>query len=323
MASIFSGAGLFQNQRGFQPEVQTAAQTDARFHSPFAALEQHRREWLAHGPFLSSLSMPLFNPLVWLLRLLRFGPSLFERGQDLVFPPLSSVRPERKIEPPRQEPPAARPPALDWRSLQPQPAAPPQASPLEPRTVLAPPKDSAVSLSCRTLRPEKIWRNSCGQYAVATVLNSLGIETDYDSLCLAMNPNGEPTRATPLVEYMDKKIGAQSYNNGAVEQIKQQIDSGKPAILCLRKDEGDAHWVVVSGYRQDSSGNITSWEIRDTHWGANTQAGKAELAHADLIDRWTSPFGHTLPSADCAKYSRYWIQTGTKTSTALSGAAII
>lgn len=171
-------------------------------------------------------------------------------------------------------------------------------------------KKDSLSAKLGAFQVENVPDNTCGQYAVCAVLQSVGVEVDYQSLCREMNPDGLPTRARPIEEYLDPYVAAERNNAASVQELKAQIDVGRSAMLSVCYREGEPHWIVVKDYETNAGGDIVSWNIIDSNWARKSDTGIGKLSHQDLMQRWAKPFGKKTPSEKDSKYTNYWIKLG-------------
>jgi hypothetical protein len=83
-------------------------------------------------------------------------------------------------------------------------------------------------------------------------------------------------------------INAKLKNKASVKNIAKRIDDGNPVMVLVDSGDGIPHWVCITGYDTDDSGNIVSLRMRDSYWGTN---GPHTMSIADFEKAWNSPFG--------------------------------
>lgn len=92
--------------------------------------------------------------------------------------------------------------------------------------------------------------NTCGQAAMASILNFWGDKTSYQTVINETNLGNMPTDLGTIEQYLQNKgLNAKAYKKGTTEYLKYLVDQGKPPIVLL--DFGglsEEHYVVVSGY---------------------------------------------------------------------------
>lgn len=132
--------------------------------------------------------------------------------------------------------------------------------------------------------------NYCGQFAMSTLLNGMGIRTDPQEIYRDTNPAGIFTAPPTIVETLRQRgIDARMKNGAALNDIKTRIDSGKPVLVLVDSGDGTPHWVCLTGYDTDRNGNIVSFRMRDSYWGTN---GPHTMSVADFTKAWSKPFGN-------------------------------
>lgn len=131
--------------------------------------------------------------------------------------------------------------------------------------------------------------NYCGQFAMSTLLNGMGIKTDPNEIYKDTNPAGIFTAPPTIVETLRQRgIDARMKNEASVNDIKTRIDNGKPVMVLVDSGDGTPHWVCIYGYDTDQNGTITSVRMRDSYWGTS---GPHTMDIKDFTKAWKSPFG--------------------------------
>ena len=131
--------------------------------------------------------------------------------------------------------------------------------------------------------------NYCGQFAMSTLLNGMGIETDPQKVYQESNPAGIFTAPPTIVEYLRMNgIKAKMKNQASVNDIVKRIDDGKPVMVLVDSGDGIPHWICITGYDTDDKGNVTSVRMRDSYWGTR---GPHTMSISDFEKAWKSPFG--------------------------------
>jgi hypothetical protein len=149
--------------------------------------------------------------------------------------------------------------------------------------------------------------NCCGQVAIGTALSAFGQSASSSELS-AMNPAGIFTAPGAIVEFLNPRIGARQRNGGTVEDLREALDKGSPVIV-LVNNEGTPHWITVTGYQLNASGEVSHLEIRDQC----IASGSCDLLGVSEFERiWNSPLAgmHDIIPA-VTDYSNLWIETGT------------
>lgn len=172
------------------------------------------------------------------------------------------------------------------------------AAPAETSKILPGYEDQSVSID---------GDNYCGQFAMSTVFKGLGIAKDPQQVYKDTNPRGIFTAAPVIVSYLNKNgVPARQVNGASIEDIVTRIDAGKPVMLLVDSGDGTPHWINIYGYTRSADGKIASFRMRDSYWG--TRSGH-EMAVADLIKAWKSPFGETL-AASATDYRNVMVDIG-------------
>jgi hypothetical protein len=132
-------------------------------------------------------------------------------------------------------------------------------------------------------------RNSCGQFAMTLVLNSMGIETDGNEIFQDSNPASIFTAPSTLVtELQERGVNATQKHNASIDDIKAKIDAGKPVITLVDCGDNCPHWICITGYDTDEEGNITSIRMRDAYWGTKSVE---QMDIEEFKQRWAKPLG--------------------------------
>ncbi len=159
------------------------------------------------------------------------------------------------------------------------------------------PQNAGVSLNGFSVPQGLDGNNYCGQYAMTSVLNSLGCNVTFSEVYRETNPLGIFSAPTTIVDYLNRKGCTSSLRMGAsLEDLTRKLDSGKPVIVLVNCN-GTPHWVAISGYKKDAQGNIVSWELRDSVWGVSGTGGKHEMPNDEFSRIWSTPLqGVTMGS---------------------------
>ncbi|MGM0601242.1 MAG: C39 family peptidase [Candidatus Rifleibacteriota bacterium] len=149
--------------------------------------------------------------------------------------------------------------------------------------------------------------NYCGQFAMTSVLNGMGLPAGAQDVYKDTNPSGIFTSPPTVVEYLRMNgVDASQKHNASVADIIKKIDEGKPVLVLMDSGTNVPHWVNIYGYKTDSQGNITSLVMRDSYWG--TKKG-----HEMEIDRfkelWGAPLG-TKVAGNLSGYKNLMINIG-------------
>ncbi|MFC1742449.1 C39 family peptidase [Candidatus Riflebacteria bacterium] len=174
-----------------------------------------------------------------------------------------------------------------------------------------PVKGKETSLNYPGIDRPEAGDNYCGQYAMTTILQGMGKKIDFKDVYKETNPAGIFTAPGIIVEYLNKTTkGAIQHNSGRVKDLVKQLDGGKP-VMVLVDAGGTPHWVALTGYKTDTAGNITEWEMMDSYWGIGKQNRKAYKSHEDFIKMWKSPLGDSF-LGKTSGYNNLWIEIGRK-----------
>ncbi|NCB38780.1 MAG: hypothetical protein EOM80_08420 [Erysipelotrichia bacterium] len=152
--------------------------------------------------------------------------------------------------------------------------------------------------------------NYCGQFAMTSVMNGMGLSMDGNKAYKDSNPAGIFTAPPTIVEYLNMNgVAASQKHNATISDITRKIDSGLPVVLLMDSGDGTPHWVNIYGYSSDASGKVTSVKMRDSYWG--TSKGH-EMDIEKFTKLWKSPLGTKLPGS-IVTYSNLMIDiTGTR-----------
>lgn len=131
--------------------------------------------------------------------------------------------------------------------------------------------------------------NYCGQFAMTSALNGMGIPAGAQDLYKATNPSGIFTAPPTIVETLKLNgLDATEKHNATVEDIVNKLDSGKPVMVLVSTSGGTPHWVNIYGYKTDSAGNLESFTLRDSVWG--TKKGY-DMDISTFKEAWEAPLG--------------------------------
>lgn len=131
--------------------------------------------------------------------------------------------------------------------------------------------------------------NYCGQFAMSTLLNGMGIKTDPQEVYQKSNPAGIFTSPPVIVEQLRSRgIDATMKNKASLGDITKRIDQGKSVMVLVDSGDGTPHWICITGYDTNSKGEIESLRMRDSYWGVD---GPHTMSVADFQKAWKSPFG--------------------------------
>ncbi len=134
--------------------------------------------------------------------------------------------------------------------------------------------------------------NYCGQFAMSTLLNGMGIETDPQEVYQDTNPGGIFTAPPIIVEHLRKKgVDARMKNKAKVSDICKRIDEGRPVIVLVDSGDGVPHWICITGYDTDENGKVVSLRMRDSYWGTD---GPHTMPIDEFEKAWKSPFGDSV-----------------------------
>ena len=134
--------------------------------------------------------------------------------------------------------------------------------------------------------------NYCGQFAMSTLLNGMGIETDPQKVYQESNPRGIFTAPPTIAEYLRANgIDARMKNRAGLKDITRRIDEGKPVIVLVESSGGVPHWVCITGYDMDDRGNVVSLRMRDSYWGTD---GPHTMPIDKFMTSWNKPFGNSV-----------------------------
>lgn len=135
-------------------------------------------------------------------------------------------------------------------------------APAEPRTV-------SLDYHVPTISQDVRQQNDCAQFAVAAVVENAGHEMNdeiFQQLLMAKTKTGR-TGINLTVGLLWKWTFALRRLNGTTEDLVEELDAGRPAILVTRVTPelkaSNSHAVVLTGYRTDESGRVVEWELLD------------------------------------------------------------
>ena len=134
--------------------------------------------------------------------------------------------------------------------------------------------------------------NYCGQFAMSTLLQGMGIEADPQKVYQESNPRGIFTAPPTIAEYLRANgIDARMKNRAGLKDITRRIDEGKPVIVLVESSGGVPHWVCITGYDTDDRGNVVSLRMRDSYWG---DEGPHTMPVDKFMTSWNKPFGNSV-----------------------------
>lgn len=137
--------------------------------------------------------------------------------------------------------------------------------------------------------------NYCGQFAMTSVFNGMGISKDPQQIYKDTNPAGIFTGPPTIVEYLNMNgVNASQKQNGSIADITRKLDAGLPVIVLMDSGSGTPHWVNVYGYNSDASGKVVSLKLRDSYWG--TSKG-IDMDIEKFKTAWNDPVGNKLPNS--------------------------
>ncbi len=137
--------------------------------------------------------------------------------------------------------------------------------------------------------------NYCGQFAMTSVFNGMGIAKDPQKIYQDTNPAGIFTGPPTIVEYLNMNgIDASQKHNASLGDLTRKIDAGLPVIVLMNSGGGVPHWVNVYGYNTDAEGKVVSLKLRDSYWG--TSKGY-EMDVERFKTAWNDPVGTKLPNS--------------------------
>lgn len=137
--------------------------------------------------------------------------------------------------------------------------------------------------------------NYCGQFAMTSVFNGMGVSKDPQQIYKDTNPAGIFTSPPAIVEYLNMNgIDASQKQNASIADITRKLDAGLPVIVLMNSGSGVPHWVNVYGYNTDASGKVVSLKLRDSYWG--TSKG-IDMDVEKFKTAWNDPVGTKLPNS--------------------------
>lgn len=137
--------------------------------------------------------------------------------------------------------------------------------------------------------------NYCGQFAMTSAFQGMGIPHDPQTAYKMTNPAGIFTSPPAIVEYLNMNgVDATQRHNASINDITAKIDAGLPVIVLVNSGSGTPHWVTIYGYTTDAAGNVTGVKMRDSYWGTSK-------GHTMDIEKfkaaWNDPVGNKLPNS--------------------------
>lgn len=137
--------------------------------------------------------------------------------------------------------------------------------------------------------------NYCGQYAMTSVFQGMGIPMDPQKAYKDTNPAGIFTAPPTIVEYLNMNgVDASQKHRASISDIVKKIDDGKPVICLVNSGGSTPHWINIYGYTTDATGNVTGLKMRDSYWG--TSKGY-EMSVEKFSAAWKNPLGTKLPGS--------------------------
>ncbi|WP_224249870.1 C39 family peptidase [Hyalangium gracile] len=113
--------------------------------------------------------------------------------------------------------------------------------------------------------------NACGTTSLANVLTHWGQPTTHEQVDKDIRHFDMFTAPDRLVDYArDHGMRAELKADASVDDIARMVDQGVPPIVLMDPDSGSnasLHYVTVSGYNRDASGNISELVIADSAGG--------------------------------------------------------
>ncbi len=136
--------------------------------------------------------------------------------------------------------------------------------------------------------------NYCGQFAMTSALNGMGIPSSAQDNYKATNPAGIFTAPPVIVEHLRMNgVKASEKHNAGIEDIIKKLDDGKPVLALVDSGSGVPHWINIYGYKTDSEGKVVSLTMRDSYWG--TKKGH-EMDIEKFKTLWEKPLGTNVLS---------------------------
>lgn len=137
--------------------------------------------------------------------------------------------------------------------------------------------------------------NYCGQFAMTSVLNCMGINKDAQQIYKDTNPAGIFTGPPTIIEYLNMNgVDASQKQNASIADLTRRLDAGLPVMVLVNSGGGVPHWVTIFGYNSDASGKVVSLKLRDSYWG--TSKGY-EIDIETFKTAWNDPVGNKLPNS--------------------------
>jgi ABC-type bacteriocin/lantibiotic exporter with double-glycine peptidase domain len=110
----------------------------------------------------------------------------------------------------------------------------------------------------------------CGPYALAAVLDYLGINADPLEISRRIYSPGAGGVLTMDLYLEARRLGAHvRQDSGTLRGLYQEMDTGAPAIVLLRYPalgRSPGHFVVIAGYSDDPPGFFVLWGDGGLSW---------------------------------------------------------
>ncbi len=158
------------------------------------------------------------------------------------------------------------------------------------------------------------FRNCCGQYAVATVCQSLGRPVAIRDVIQQTNPCGMGTGSKDIIDFLKSKgIAATACEKGTVESLRQHVEAGGLAIVLVNADSDPKkfapHWIVVGKDSELPAPPNTNQEYCFKISDAANLSGSIDavgtITSSALATAWEKPFGRL--SGTVLPQDHYWI----------------
>jgi len=132
----------------------------------------------------------------------------------------------------------------------------------------------------------ELGKNGCGPTSLAMAMSCFGVNVSPAALMSQISVTMDFGTTAEELQNAAGSYGmdARIVNDSSQAQIKSLLDSGVPVIVNGSSDGSTGHWMLVSGYQEDASGNIT-YTVNDP----SSSAPRPELA-ADLSAFMSSDF---------------------------------
>jgi len=135
------------------------------------------------------------------------------------------------------------------------------------------------------------FRNTCGQFAINSVLNYYGVREEYTTTAQNTNPNGCFTAPDTIIKYLASRgIGSNVKNNATLGDLKTSIDANNP-VFCYVGVGNIPHWIVVIGYDLDATGEVSALYMRDAYWGSFSNY---KTSKEIFLQIWEEPIGQKI-----------------------------